>query len=327
MRNFFHAYWKVILALVVLIVVAALLLRPGPASATQALAERLRLHASALAPRESGTRAPPSFDAAAVYIETALAADGYRSTRREYAAGGGRVRHIEGAIMNVAQGERAERIFIVGAHVDAAQGAPGANDKGSGAAAVLELARLLKTMRPSAGTEVRFVFFVNEEAPSFMGEETGGMVHVADTGRHRAAVEGAPVPGTMGYYTDAPGGGQLPAGLEGRYPDSGNFIAFVGTLASSSRVREALAAFRAVSPYPAEGLAAPAHTTGVTLVDHAALHPHGYPAVMITDTAFMRYPYYRTAKDPPEQPDYEGMARVVAGLEKTIRALAAGARG
>jgi hypothetical protein len=43
------------------------------------------------------------------------------------------------------------------------------------------------------------------------------------------------------------------------------------------------------SDFPAEGLAAPAHTTGVTLSDHSSYNRHGYPALMITDTAFMRY--------------------------------------
>jgi Zn-dependent M28 family amino/carboxypeptidase len=182
-------------------------------------------------------------------------------------------------------------------------------------------------MRPSAGTEVRFVFFVNEEPPWFMGEEMGSMVHAAEMKRQQQNVEGALVLETMGYYTATPGSQQLPAGLEGHYPDTGNFIAFVGTLESSKLVREALAAFRAASDFPAEGLAAPAHTTGVTLSDHTSYNRHGYPALMITDTAFMRYPYYHTAEDTPDKLDYESMARVVTGLEKTIRALAGAARG
>lgn len=233
------------------------------------------------------------------------------------------MRNIEAAIGNVAEGRQPERIFIVGAHYDSAQGAPGANDNGSGTAAVLELARLLHTMRPSAGTEVRFVFFVNEEPPWFMGEEMGSMVHAAEMKRQQQNVEGALVLETMGYYTDAPGSQRLPAGLEDQYPDTGNFIAFVGTLESSKLVREALAAFRATSDFPAEGLAAPAHTTGVTLSDHTSYNRHGYPALMITESAFMRYPYYHTAGDTPDKLDYESMARVVTGLEKTIRALAA----
>ena len=279
MRHFFHSYWKVILVLILLIVAAALFLRPDPASAAPGLAERLRGHVDAIASSAHNTHKPAELERTATYIETELARAGYRITRQVVAAGGQRVRNIEAVISNVAPGRKPERIFIVGAHVDAARGAPGASDMGSGTAAVLELARMLQSMQPAAGTEVRFVFFVNEEAPGFM-----------ESGRS-------------------------------------NFIAFVGTLESSALVREGLAAFRAASDFPAHGLAAPAHTTGVTLSDHSAYKRHGDPALMVTDTAFMRYPYYHTNEDTADKLDYESMARVVTGLAKTITGLAGAAKG
>jgi Zn-dependent M28 family amino/carboxypeptidase len=329
MRNFFQSHWKVIVALLLLIVVAVLTVSPTSTSAAPApdLAGRLRTHVSAIASKEHNTATPLALERAAAYIETALTGAGYTPTRQEYAAGGQRVRNIEVAVGNVARGKRPERIFIVGAHYDSAPGAPGANDNGSGTAAVLELARMLKTVQLGAGTELRFVLFVNEEPPYFMGEEMGSMVHAAEMKRQGQNVQAALVLETMGYYTDAPRSQQLPPGLEGRYPSTGNFIAFVGTLESSGLVREALAAFRAASDFPAEGLAAPAHTTGVTLSDHSSYNRHGYPALMITDTAFMRYPYYHTAEDTPDKLDYESMARVVNGLAKTIVALAGAKRG
>jgi len=118
----------------------------------------------------------------------------------------------------------------------------------------------------------------------------------------------------------------VPPGLENRYPDTGNFIAFVGTLESSRLVQDSLAAFRSVSDFPAHGLAAPAYVQGVTLSDHSSYKRFGYPAIMITDTAFMRYPYYHTAEDTPDKIDYQSTARVVAGLARTIVALAGEAR-
>jgi hypothetical protein len=331
MRNFFHSHWKAIVALLLLIVVAVLTVSPrsssAAASAAPELAGRLRAHVTAIASKEHNTATPLALERAATYIETTLAQAGYTPTRQEYMAGGQRVRNIEVAVGNVAKGKRPDRIFIVGAHYDSAPGAPGANDNGSGTAAVLELARMLRTMQPGAGTEVRFVFFVNEEPPWFMGEQMGSMVHAAEMKRQGQNVAAALVLETMGYYTDAPDSQKLPPGLEGRYPSTGNFIAFVGTLESSGLVREALAAFRDASDFPAEGLAAPAHTTGVTLSDHSSYNRHGYPALMITDTAFMRYPYYHTQEDTPEKITYDSMARVVTGLAKTIAALAGGTQG
>ncbi|MET0982150.1 MAG: M28 family peptidase, partial [Telluria sp.] len=229
MRNFFHSHWKVVLALILLILVAALTLRPDSAEAAPSLAERMRQHVRAVASEEHNTGTPGPLEHAAVYIETELKRVGYQPSRQEYTAGGQRVRNIEVAVSNTARGKRPDRIFIVGAHYDSAPGAPGANDNGSGTAAVLELARLLKTMQPRAGTEVRFVFFVNEEPPWFMGPDMGSMRHAGEMKRQGQKVEGALVLETMGYYTDAPDSQKLPPGLEGRYPGTGNFIAFVGT--------------------------------------------------------------------------------------------------
>jgi Zn-dependent M28 family amino/carboxypeptidase len=62
-------------------------------------------------------------------------------------------------------------IVVVGAHYDSISGSPGANDNGSGVAAVLELARLLKDARPAR--TVRLIAFVNEEPPYFQSEMMG----------------------------------------------------------------------------------------------------------------------------------------------------------
>jgi hypothetical protein len=282
MRTFLRDHWKSIVAIIVLVVLAMFTVNPGAAAPAPSLAERLRTHMAAIASSEHNTANPRQLEQAARYIESTLEGEGYAIHRQEYEAGGRKVRNIEVSIANVAPHAKPERIFIVGAHYDSAPGAQGANDNGSGSAAVLELARLLKTVRPSQGTEIRFVFFVNEEPP----------------------------------------------GLEGRYPgtgrpDAGNFIAFVGPLESSRLVQQALSAFQGASSFPAHGLAAPDYVQGVTLSDHASYNRFGYPAIMITDTAFMRYPYYHTADDTPDKVDYASVARVVSGLARTIEALAA----
>jgi hypothetical protein len=320
MRSFLSTHWKSIVALIILVLLAVLTMTPGAASTD--LAARLRGHVVAIASGEHNTATPAALERVARHIETTLVAEGYRVHRQEYRAGGVAVRNIEVSLANVQSGARPERIFIVGAHYDSAQGAPGANDNGSGTAAVLELARLLKGMHPSQGTELKFVFFVNEEPPWFMGADMGSMRHASALRRDNQNVEGALILETIGYFSSVAGSQQLPPGLEGRYPDTGNFIAFVGTRESSGLVAQALAAFRAGSDFPAEGLAAPAYVQGVTLSDHASYNRFGYPALMITDTAFLRYPYYHTAEDTPDKLDYRSLARVVTGLSHTIVALA-----
>lgn len=326
MRTFLRAHWKAIVAIVLLVVLAMVTVNPSTAMPDPTLATRLRTHVDAIASEEHNTATPHALEQAAVYIEGVLGSEGYRIRRQEYEAGGHKVRNIEVSVANVAAGAKPARIFIIGAHYDSAPGAPGANDNGSGTAAVLELARLLKSMRPSQGTEVKFVFFVNEEPPWFRGEEMGSVRHARQLHEDGHKVEGALILETIGYYSQARHSQQLPPGLEKRYPDTGNFIAFVGTLESSRLVQDALSAFQAASSFPARGLAAPAYVQGVTLSDHSSYNRFGYPAIMITDTAFMRYPYYHTAEDTPDKLDYDSVARVVSGLARTIKALAAGAQ-
>lgn len=337
MRTFLRAHWKALAAIALLVVLALFTVTPGAAVSPQpSLALRLQTHVTAIASTEHNTATPARQEEAARYIEEVLQSEGYAIRRQAYRAGGQKVRNIEVSVANVEAHRKPARIFIVGAHYDSAPGAPGAKDNGSGTAAVLELARLLKDMRPSQGTEVKFVFFVNEEPPwlsgELRGEEMGSMQHARKLHDEGQTVERALVLETIGWYSQRRNSQKLPLGMEGRYPDTayadvGNFIAFVGTLESSRLVQDALSAFRAASDFPAHGLAVPAYVQGVTFSDHASYNRFGYPAIMITDTAFMRYPYYHTLDDTPDKVDYDSTARVLQGLARTITALAAGAQG
>lgn len=103
--------------------------------------------------------------------------------------------------------------------------------------------------------------------------------------------------------------------------DTGNFIAFAGTRAAAKPVRKTLASLRAA---PAtEGLAARAFEEGVTLLADASRGRHGEPALVITDVAFLHYPYAHTAQAETDKPDYAGMARGVDSLAKLVAGMAA----
>jgi hypothetical protein len=276
MRHFFRAHWKAIVAIVLLVVLAMMTVNPGAAMPEPPLAMRLRAHVTALAggPQD------------ATYIGNVLRAAGYAVRDR---GGTGHERRIEAVLASVPPGEKAARTFIVGARDD------GAEDGAPGTAAVLELARLLASVRPSSGTEIRFVFFLAPKAAALPGVD------------------------------DA-----LPSA--GR---PGSFIAYVGSLASSREVQDALSAFQSVAAGPAHGLATPAYMQGVTLSDRAGWHHPGagLPALVLTDTSFTRFPFRQAdnaapdTDEPPEQVVFAGMARVVSGLARTLTALAAGQRG
>jgi Zn-dependent M28 family amino/carboxypeptidase len=126
---------------------------------------------------------------------------------------------------------------------------------------------------------------------------------------------------TIGYYSEEPRSQHYPFPLSYFYPDRGNFLAFVANLASRELLHRTIRAFRAHASFPSEGAAAPAFIPGVDWSDQWAFWREGWPALMITDTAPYRYPYYHTAHDTPDKVNYERLARVVRGLEATFRAL------
>jgi hypothetical protein len=264
----------------------------------RALALRLRLHVAALAANERNT----DLETPARYIEHALKS----FSTQEFMSGGRQVRNIETGSGGI----------VVGAHYDTVPGSPGADDNASGVAVLLELARLV----PSG---VRFVAFANEEVPYFLGPEMGSFVYARERGAGVRAMFSLEM---LGYYSEKPGSQNYPAPLGLFYPERGDFIAFVGDLGARSLVRKAIGVFREKARFPSEGLAAPSFIPGVAWSDHWSFRKHGYPAVMITDTAFYRYPHYHRASDTPDKLDYERMARVTLGLAEMLNELANQAR-
>jgi hypothetical protein len=102
------------------------------------------------------------------------------------------------------------------------------------------------------------------------------------------------------------------------YPSRGNFIMFVANLRSRILLRRAMAAFRAHSDFPVAGVATFGALPGVNWSDHGSFWSKGYRALMVTDTAPYRYPYYHTAQDTPDRINYEVLAHVTEGLHAVV---------
>jgi hypothetical protein len=236
---------------------ALLLLGTGAARAAPTLAERLEQHALMLAAAARSSNPDDAPEQAARYIETVLASQGHTVSRHDYPRQGQPMHQIDVTVANPATALPAERVLVVGA---AYASSTRRNDNET--AAIIELARLLKRLRPAQGTELKFVFFVN-----------------------------------------------------GMSPETGNFIAFAGPRTAAELVRKTLATFHAT--LPAEGLAAPAYVEGVTVLGH------GGTTLMITEIAFLHYPYSHTLQGALDAHDYAIMARSVASLARVVAAMAA----
>ncbi len=291
---------------------------PSATEALYGLEGELRAHVMRLAD-EIGERHVyryPSLLLAADYIRSTWGSMGYGVGSQCYEVAGKRCENLE---VEVPGTGRSKEIILVGAHYDSVQGSPGANDNGTGVAAILALAKRFAD-RPTSRT-IRFVAFVNEEPPFFQTKEMGSWVY-AQRCRHREenlvlmlSLE------TIGYYSHESHSQHYPPPLSLIYPSTGNFIGFVSKAEYGAWVREVIGVFRQHAAFPSEGASLWGSLPGVGWSDHWAFWQEGYPAVMVTDTALFRDPHYHSPGDTSEHIHFEYLARVVSGLDETLQEL------
>jgi hypothetical protein len=251
------------------------------------------------------------------YISQTLRDFGYNVRCQEYKMEGRIYRNFEAEL----PGSRIpEEIIVAGAHYDSVQHCPGANDNATGIAAVLELAKTMA--RHPADRTVRFVAFTNEEDPHFGTEYMGSQVYASNCYKNEDKLIGMFALETMGYFSDEKGTQKYPIPVAGFYPDTGNFIVFVGNTRYKGFVHKCISHFRASAPLPSEGVAVPGFITGVSWSDHMPFWQHGFPAVMITDTALYRYPHYHTPEDTPDKVNFSKLTQVTCGVESIIEMIA-----
>lgn len=252
---------------------------------------------------------------AAAFIEQSLREAGYATSRQTFVVEGVACANIEAERRGTGDG-----IIVIGAHYDSVDGSPGADDNGSGVAALLTLARAFANEHPRQ--TIRFVAFANEEPPYFTSEQMGSYLYAKrchDRGEKVTAMFSLE---SLGFYRDAPGSQQYPAMLEYVYPSTANFVAFAGNLGSGVLVRKCIGVFRAHATIPSEGASLPEVVPGIGWSDQWAFWRFGYRAVMVSDTAPYRSPHYHTEHDLPETLDYDRLARVVDGLRHVVAAVA-----
>ena len=298
----------------------------GPLSPDEVgLREELRANVQKLA-GEIGERNMwhyPQLNAAVDFVEASFSRAGLPTRRESYEMSGQTCHNIEAEIPSASQGAAVSSppsIIIIGAHYDSVFGSPGANDNGSGMAATLALARRFASAKPKH--TLRFVAFVNEEPPYFLSGEMGSLVYARRCKDRGDKVSAMISLETIGYFSDAPNSQTYPSpGLGLFYPKVGNFIGFVSNVQSRALLRRVITLFRKQAKIPSQGAALPAFIPGVSWSDQWSFWQQGYPAIMVTDTAPFRYPYYHSSNDTPDKLDYDRFTLVVSGMEKVIEDL------
>ncbi len=206
--------------------------------------------------------------------------------------------------------------YILGAHYDTVAGTPGADDNASGMAVLLEVARLAQGV--SLPRPWVFIGFTTEEPPAFATPLMGSQVYAQKARARQDQILGMLCLEMVGYYSREPGSQSLPLALRlSGYPTTGDFIGLVGDSRSKPLLRGLEAALKLGGRLPTVALTAPLEgylLPEVRLSDHANFWDAGYPAVMLTDTAFLRHPHYPGAGDVMGLLDLEAMTELVLDL-------------
>jgi hypothetical protein len=261
-----------------------------------------------------------ALNAAAEYIRRELTSAGYAVQEQPYSvrppgtAIGSPMRNL---IAVLPAGAANAPVLVIGAHYDTAPNTPGADDNASGIAILIELAQRLKDLK--GNVEIRFVAFSTEEPPFFGTPQMGSAWNA-----HALKAEGRPVAGMvslemLGYYDESKGSQKYPPGLSLFFPDRGNFVGAVSNLRSRKFLSNVTQGYAPPLGTPMVKAGLPEWIGEIGLSDHKCYWNEGFPAVMITDTAFLRYAHYHGPTDTPEKLDYVRMADVTVGLEAALR--------
>lgn len=283
-----------------------------PMSSTEiSISEKLKAHVVYLAGKigERNIWKQTNYTAASNYIAAQMNKNGLKVSEQKYSTDNIIVRNIIGEKLGTS---KPEEIIIIGAHYDSVYGSPGADDNASGIAAMLVLAEQMKDK--NLQRTVRFIAFCNEETPFFYTGQMGSWQYARFVHQNKEKIIAMFSIESIGYYSELPNSQSYPPLLGLFYPDTGNYIGFVGNLSSRELVKQTIGLFRSYVKFPSQAIAAPPWIPGVSWSDHRSFWRLGYPAIMITDTVPYRNPHYHTHTDLPETLNYKYMARVVNGL-------------
>lgn len=282
--------------------------------------DRLRRHVARLSGRPRPAESP-ELEEARGYVSERLDEEGWGIERigfRTATPEGGRFRGINLLAFHRSHPPTDGPRFCVGAHLDSRPDSPGADDNASAVAALLELARLIPQRWPDAPKlDLELVVFDLEENGML-----GGAEHARQTRADRVDLRGMVSLEMLGYCDRRPNSQALPRSLVGLYPDTGDFIAAIGNQNSGPLLERFSEGMRRAPGLPVETLSVPAngeYLQATRLSDHSPFWDAGYPALMITDTSFLRNPHYHLPTDTPDTLDYEFLSKVTHGCLEGVR--------
>lgn len=210
---------------------------------------------------------------------------------------------------------RTDDILIVSAHYDSLEGTVGANDNASAVSCLLEIMELFRG--EMLDKTIKFVFFVNEEPPFFNTPDMGSFRYYELCKQRNDNIIGMITLDCVGCYS----------GIQRFISDFNvssqysNFIMFTGSEKSRSFIEKCYQLYKQSGLFPVEMITDmnKQELQFCNFSDHRWFNEFG--SIMVTDTAFMRYPWYHHKNDTYDKLDYGKMSDMLNGLYTMIRRL------
>ncbi len=200
-------------------------------------------------------------------------------------------------------------VLLIGAHYDSVPWSPGADDNASAIASLLGCAKTLAEYARHA--PVCFVAF-NREEDWMIGSADFVKNYLPGSG---LKIHLAHILEMVGFCSYQDKSQRKPFCLPVNIPDIGNFLGIIGNSHSNTRLEILLKQVNSYLPeFPVLGLQMYYGLERILyhLVrsDHAAFWKQKFPALMWTDTAYLRNPHYHRSTDTPDTLDYTFLRRV-----------------
>ena len=182
-------------------------------------------------------------------------------------------------------------------------------------AGLLELARILAPLKDKLKRPIELVAYTLEEPPNFRGVFMGSYVHAESLHKAGTKIKLMISLEMIGYFNDEAWSQKYPMPLFYLlFPTTGDYVALLARPSEWGIMREVKTLFEGATALPTQTANVSEVVPGLGLSDHFNYWDLDFPALMITDTAFMRNHAYHQKNDTPDRLNYEKMADVVNGV-------------
>ncbi len=228
-------------------------------------------------------------------------------------------REVSNIVAEIPGYEQPERIILIGAHYDTVEDTPGADDNATAIAALLEIYRMLAQHRHKK--TIRFVAFTLEEPPFFSTDQMGSMKY-AEICRTREEQIELMIAFDMLGFANKKVRQEFPfSSIKGDFPPTGTYLTVVSFPSAAEFTYLWKKIYNGLTRDRIYEIIGPASIPGIALSDHSSFAKKGFPAILLTDTAFYRNKNYHAPTDTIDTINFKFLTANIIAIARTAKEL------